>query len=384
MTPLARLVCATALALAVLPSTAALAAPARLLLVPLHAIGEVREIHQRRVSKGLADALAGSGAVTLVRDTKPVQASERPAAAAVAVDPRIQRADELRQQGTELAMADQHAKALPLLQRAIAGYLAAWAELVDFGKLADAYARAGVSAYGAGKPAKVAARFFDDGLRLQPTLAIDRRRASKELLALFDARRAALEAGPRGAIRVEGAAEGAEVYIDGVRAGPLPAQRDGLPAGPHVVQVRGERWITFAKRVSVGRKEVVVKAKLRPVLARLAEAARVWTFDDLTPLIVGGAFVGGKGRAVVAKLAAQTAAAFLLYPVIVADRYGRLSLHAFLQRADGKVVALPEAEIDKNLSDVAAKISALVAAAGAAVERFPLERALDKPPKLLR
>lgn len=380
----AAVACGAALLASAAPTDAD-AAPARTLLMPTHTIGEVRAIHLRRVEKGLSSTLAFSGKVAVVADTTPVDPpDDGKKAAPLVVDPRIQKADLARQEGTDLAMAGNHKKALPLLQKAIKLYEASYAELADYTKLADAYARAGVSAHAAGKGKSTVAKFFDAGLTLQPTLAIDRRAADKELLAIFDARREANEKSSDGVIEIEGAAEGAVVFLDGVRVGGVPSRRDGLPRGTHFVQVRADGFRPFAKKVRVGSKPAKVKVKLKALPAEASAAAKVLGFDALEPCVKKGEFSKRGCKKDVSALCKQTASEFVLYSVLVADRYGRLTLHAFLQRADAKVIALPGREIDKNLSDVSARLSELSNDVGAAVADFPVDRSLDRKPKLFR
>lgn len=367
------------------PRPAAAEPATRLLLLPMAVRGEVRPIQLRRVETGLRDTLGFGGAISVITDATPVAPSEPGKVKPTAVDPRLERADAQRQEGTDLATDGKHAAALAKLEAAIAGYQGAFADLVDFTKLADAYARAGVAAWQAGKGPKRAAAHFDAGLTLQPTLAIDRRKADKELLALFDGRRAALEAAPRGVIRVEGPAVEAEVFVDGVRIGSLPAQRDELLAGDHYVQVRAEGFVPFAKRVQVKGKvvAVLVKLKARPEAAPGAKPAIV-TLDALKPCTETGEMNSKSCVSLAKGVAGQTAVTLLLHPLLVADRYGRLTLHCFLQRDDGKVIALQPREIDKNLADVAARLTEVATEASGAARAFPEARALSGKPKIFR
>ena len=362
------------------------AAPARTLILPTVTIGEVRPIQLKRIEKGIADTLSFSGKVTSITDPSPVDPPKSgKVAAPMAVDPHLQRADTLRQDGTDAQLEGKHAVALSKLEAAIAAYRAGYAELVDYTKLADAYARAGVAAYQAGKGAAKAAKHFDAGFILQPTLAIDRRKADKELLALFDGRREALEAAPRQTLRVEGEAEGAEVFVDGVRVGALPAEVPNLAPGEHYLQVRGDAWQTYAKKVAVHRKGLTVKAKMKPVKVE-AEVGhgKILSFDDIKHCTEKGEMTTKPCLKLAAAFAKQTATELLLHPVVVADRYGRLTLHGFLQRADGKTLALSPREIDKNLTDLNAPLTELANEVGAAAADFPTARALDRKPKLFR
>lgn len=370
--------------LATVAAIPALAAPARTLILPTATIGDVRPIQLKRIEKGIADTLAFSGKIVSVVETTPVDPPTKgKPAAPMAIDPRLQRADTLRQEGTDAQLEGKHAVALGKLEAAIGAYRAGYAELVDYTKLADAYARAGVAAFQAGKGAAKAAKHFDAGLVLQPTLAIDRRKADKELLALFDARREALEAAPRQTLRVEGAFEGAEVFVDGVRIGALPAEATNLPAGEHYLQVRGDAWQPYAKKVAIGRKDVAIKAKLKPVKVE-AEVGhgKVLAFDDIKHCTEKGEMTSKGCVKLAMALAKQTATELLLHPVVVSDRYGRLTLHGFLQRADGKTLSLAPREIDKNLTDLNAQLTEMANEVGTAAAAFPTARALDRKPKL--
>ncbi len=362
-------------------------AAVRAFVLPSAIRGDVRPLHQKRVDKGLVDTLGFTGKVTTVADATPVDPPEKgkKVRPPPKVDARLERADMLRQQGTDLQQEGKLGPALGRFQAAIAGYRGAFSQLVDYTKLADAYARAGVCAFTGKDGAAQAAGYLDAGLRLQPTLAIDRRKADKALLELFDARRAALEAGPRGSVRVEGVAEGAEVFVDGVRVGALPATASGLPFGEHFVQVRGEGWQPFAKTVSVGRSEALVKAKLKAV-PQEAEvgAGKVIAIGDLAACTQNGDMVGRACLKLAAALAKQTACALVLHPLIVSDRYGRLTLHLFVQRADGKTVALGPRELDKALSDLNAKLTEIAEELGHVAAEFPESRALDGKPKAYR
>ncbi len=382
----AQLALLVALAPAWLAAQPALAA-VRAFVLPSAIRGDVRPLHQKRVDKGLVDTLGFTGKVTAVADATPVDPPEKgkKVRPPPKTDARLERADTLRQQGTDLQQEGKPGPALARFQAAIAGYRGAFAVLVDYTKLADAYARAGVCAFGGKGGAAEAASYFDAGFRLQPTLAIDRRKADKALLELFDARRAALEAGPRGSIRVEGVAEGAEVFIDGVRVGALPATAPGLSLGEHVVQVRGEGWQPFAKAVTVGRSEAVVKVKLKPV-PQEAEvgAGKIIAISDLAACTQNGDMAARGCVKLAAALAKQTACEMVVHPLVVSDRYGRLTLHLFVQRADGKTVAIAPRELDKALSDLNAKLTEIAEEVGTVAGDFPVSRALEGKPKAYR
>ncbi len=365
----------------------------RVLLVPPVTLGDLRMVYAKRIGKAVEDALSFSTRLTLLTDRDRFVKEDAPDATGAIVtggsrgSKRILSADALRLGGMDLASQGKHAAALARFDKAIGGYTAAITELVDFNNLADAYARAGVAAFEAGRSAAQVRAYFADGLALQPTLIIDRRTASPKLVALLESTRTSMQRKGGGSIEVSGLAEGADLYVDGVRVGPLPGARAGLLPGKHVVQVRGEGWQDWATIVRVNGRAVRVKARPRPIpKARSVPAARVWTVGDLTACASSGGFASDKRcRKTAIALATQGGADYLVFVVIAADQYGRPTVHPFLMRGrDGRTVGLAEIGLAENLSDLNAKMTDLDKLIEARTKPFPHARALTRVPKVFR
>lgn len=354
------------------------------LVVPTQPLGEVRQSHVSRVAKALADKLQATGDLELLTDrSRPEKGNEAAAKAPVmtAAGKKLEAADLLRQEATDLAAEGQHGPALAKFKQAIAAYEAGFVELVDFSKLADALARAGVCAFTLGNKAE-ATRLWEEGVSLQPTLVIDRRKQAKELLDAFDAVHAKLDALPKVELTVEGpATEGAEVFVDGVRVGPLPAKATGLTPGKHYVQLRGESVEPWAASVAVGKKGG--KAKPKVVLKKLptAEETRVLAYADLFPCAQTGAFHAATCKRLTAQLGKQTGARFVVFSAVASDRFGRVTLQPFVADAShGGAVVLPSIELAADLTDLAQKLVDVEEAAIAVVQKFPQDKVLTKIP----
>lgn len=387
--------------LLLLAATSALAAPkseeakdrVKILLVPPVAVGAVPRLSERRIVKALQDALQTGARFDLVtdRDRAPKAAGPTDKGKAVqakgsAASRRIDEADVLRQEGTDLAAEGKHAEALAKLHAAIAGYEKSWVELVDFTKLADAYARAGLSAFATGTSHAEVGRLFESGVAIQPTLVIDRRKQPKELLDLFDGAHERLEKGQKGVISVEGTAPGADVYVDGVKAGPLPVKSAELLPGTHYVQLRGENWQPWGQIVKLKGKEMTVVAKPLPAKAAAVEKAEAEVkLDSLAECAQQGAFTTDKCKQPAAHMARQTGADFLVFTAIKADRYSRLSLHPFVMDARaGATVMLQPIEMAQDMSDLALRADAVQQQVDAATHPFAKSRALTKPPAVFK
>jgi hypothetical protein len=125
----------------------------RLLVVPSVPVGEVRAVQEKRVAKAIADQMATSGAFDVVTDKDKVADKvdgKKGAPKVSTASKRIEAADAVRQEGADLLTDGKAAEALDKLRDAIGLYSKAYLELVDYGKLADAYASAAEAAFQAG------------------------------------------------------------------------------------------------------------------------------------------------------------------------------------------------------------------------------------------
>ncbi len=361
----------------------------KLILVPAIYVGEVRAIYEKRIQKSLSDGLAASSRVELLTDKdraeKPATPKDKLAPVKASPQSRhIDEADLWRQEGTDLAADGKTKEALAKFREAIAAYERASAELVDFSKLADAYARAGLAAYAAGSGLAESTRLFEAGVTLQPTLVIDRRKQEKELLDAFDGVHDRLENGKRFAIAVEGAGDGADVFVDGVKMGALPAKSGPLPPGTHYVQVRGLSWQPWATVVRIKSKDVTVTAK--PVEVKKEKAPRKEVelgVDAMEDCAKAGAFGSDKCRIPAGKLAKQTGTTYLVFTAVKPDRYGRLSLHPFvMEAATGATVSLKPIDLASDLADLNARAALFEADVADGTEHFSRARALNGTPKV--
>ena len=370
-------------------SAADKAGPPGILVIPTTNIGTVRELFLLRVAKAVSDTLSFSNAVRLLKENDRAGKEEDTKGATPkdsAKSRQIADADRTRQEGTDLAMAGKHKVAYRKLRHAAKAYELAFSELVDFTKLADAYARSAVSGWYAKHGARDVVELFRLGLALQPTLVIDRRGTDKKLLELFDGMREGIEKSSRHAIDITGGTPEVIAFVDGVKIGPLPARASGLLPGTHYVQVRGPGWHSWAKSVALHTRDASVKAKLKAIKAAKAKEVKIWTIADVTPCAAGGKFVGKDCRNLAMALAAQTGAEYLLFTALAADRYGRLTVHPFLMRVGkkGAVVGLKSIEVAKNLADLNSRMTDMEQAVVAAIKDFPTNRALNRTPKVFK
>lgn len=357
----------------------------RLMVVPAVALGDVRAVFESRIAKGVADQLRASQAVEVVTDKDKVADKNDPKKGAPkvsAASKRIDEADSVRQTGIDLQAEGKAQQALDKYREAIDLYEKAYLELVDFSKWADAYARAGVVAFAVGKPPAEVTRLFEQGIAILPTLVIDRRKQDKALLELFDATHDRLDKAAKSALVVEGSASGkVDVFVDGVKIGDkFPVRVEGLLAGTHYAQVRGEGMQPWGAVVKVKGKEAKVTAKLVAVPQEEKRVVVPATVADLAACAKAGQFHQVLCKEPLGRLAKQTGAAYFVFAAVKADRYGRLTVHPFLVDAAQGAVPLKPIELAADLSDLNRRLSDLEADVAKSVADFPKARVLNKVP----
>lgn len=363
--------------------------PARLVQVPVAPIGEVREIFVKRVQKKVKDVLNFGGRIKVMTDSdRPPKhlIAKKPAKKPSKAQVKLTEADRLRLEGMDLATNKKHRKAYKKFAAALKIYEQYFYELVDYNNMADAYARAGVAAFHAGQKKGNVKFLFTSGIVIQPTLVIDRRKAPPELLSLFDKLHDVVKKSKTYAVNLvpKGNVEGAIVYVDGKRAGPLPTRRGGLRNGYHYVAIKSPNHKPWGKQVRIRGKDVKVKVKLKPLKKKKAgPPPRDLTFADLGWCKNTGNYHDKKCRTLSNKMAKQTGSKWLLFSALKADRYGRLSFHGFLYSAEySKLVSLPAVELGKNLRNLNANMPGLEEQVSTRVARFPKKRALKKRPRV--
>ena len=381
---------------ALIPARTAHAATARTLVIPTTKRGDVSAIYLKRIDRGVQRTLSFSGRLKVTKDTD--RASQTGKANALGarkvtrLEKQIEQADKLRSEGMDQQTKDSH-KAYALFVKACKLYEGAAAELVDFTKLADAYTRAGLVGFKNRIGDNNVKAWFMKGLALQPTLVISRRGQPAKLLKLFDATVKRMQGLKKVGIEVIGGCPNngcpaAVCYIDGIKSGALPAKNGNLIRGQHFVQLRGPSIKPWGKIVFVARPNFTVRAKPEMIKVKTKKLAAPLTFDDVAMCAEHGAFSKKACDKQIQRLLRQTDSDFVLFSMVKADRYGRLTLHGFLGRPPTKrrksvqVVALKTVSMKKNLSDLNAQLTTFAAIADKAAAAFPAARALSTVPRV--
>lgn len=358
----------------------------KLLVVPSVPVGEVRAVQEKRVAKAIADQMATSGAFDIATDKDKVADKvdgKKGAPKISTASKRIEAADAVRQEGADLLTDGKAVEALDKLRDAIGLYSKAYLELVDYGKLADAYASAAEAAFQAGRSEGEIVGLLEDGLAIQPTLVVNsRKKANAPLVELLVKTRARLDARPKAAVIVEGPpTPGLEVFVDGVKLSDLPAKAEGLIPGTHYAQIRGEGLVPWGTVVKLNGKDIKVQAKIVAIKVEEQKVVAPLTVAALADCARTGMFHLPVCKTPAATLARQTGASHFLFSALKPDRFGRLTIHCFLMEiASASTVTLKPIELAADLGDLNRRTADLEGDVSAAVQSFPKARALSKIP----
>ncbi len=358
----------------------------RLLVVPSAPLGGVGAVQEKRVAKAIASQMATSGAFDVVTDKDKVADKvdgKKGAPKVSTASKRIEAADAVRQEGSDLLTEGKASEALDKLRDAIALYSKAYLELVDYGKLADAYATAAEAAFHAKAGESVVVGLLEDGLAIQPTLVVNsRKKDNAPLVELLVKTRARLDARPKGSVTIEGeAVPGIEVFVDGVKLSGLPGTAENLLPGTHYAQIRGEGIVPWGTVVKLNGREIKVQAKIAAVKVEEQKIDVPLTIAAMTDCAKTGLFYLPICKNPAAKLSRQTGAQFLLFSALKPDRFGRLTAHPFLMEvASMATVSLKPVELAADLGDLNRRTAELEADVSAAVQSFPKARGLSKLP----
>lgn len=358
----------------------------RLLVVPSAPLGGVGAVQEKRVAKAIADQMATSGAFDVVTDKDKVADKvdgKKGAPKVSTASKRIEAADAVRQEGTDLLTEGKASEALDKLRDAIALYSKAYLELVDYGKLADAYATAAEAAFHAKAGEGVVVGLLEDGIAIQPTLVVNsRKKDNAPLVELLVKTRARLDARPKGSVVIEGpATPGVELFVDGVKLSGMPGTAENLLPGTHYAQIRGEGIVPWGTVVKVNGREIKVLAKIVSVKIEEQKVDVPLTIAAMVDCARTGMFYLPICKTPATKLARQTGANYLLFSALKPDRFGRLTAHPFLMDMGSlATVSLKPIELAADLGDLNRRTAELEGDVSTAVQSFPKARALSKLP----
>ena len=359
----------------------------KLIVVPPATLGEAKPAQERRVYKAAQDQFTASAVFDVVTDKEKVPDKADPKKGApriTAATKRIDAADAVRQDGINLQAENKQGEALEKLKDACTLYEKAYLELVDYSKLADAYARAGVASHYAGMGAGEVTKWFELGVAIEPTLVIDRRKQDKALLDLFDNLHDRMDKAPKFSIEIDGApTTGVDAFVDGVKLANYPGKSQALMPGTHYAQIRGEGIVPWGTIVHLGKKDAKVTAKITSIKVEEKKVEVPLTIDALADCARVGGFTMPLCKTPAGKLGKQTGAGWLWFGLLRYDRFNRPGVVPFVMDiATGQTVQLKAIDLQADMGDLNRKMTEHEAEVSAAVANFPKARALTKPPSV--
>jgi hypothetical protein len=196
-------------------------------------------------------------------------------------DKVLKKADDLLWAAKEHAGKGKYYKSAAAFKKSMKAYESRFDVLVDFDKYIDAALGVALSYFYAGQNFE-GQRALKAVLSHRPDLILDKRKVPKEALEVLEKLQHLQTSAPLCQVRVESKPPGAEVIIDGFKAGPAPYVGRNLVCGLHVIRMVLDGYRPFAKPIKLTGKGHAMKAKLRAV--KVKEAAKP-TFRSPEPLV---------------------------------------------------------------------------------------------------
>ena len=136
-------------------------------------------------------------------------------------DPQLRKADNMLWDAKEKVGKGKFYQAAAAFKKSMKLYESRFAVLVDFNKYVDAALGVSLAYFYAGQ-AFEGERALKKVLSFRPDLILDKRKVPKEALEVLSKLQSLQTSAPLTQIRIESTPPGAEVFIDGIRAGVAP------------------------------------------------------------------------------------------------------------------------------------------------------------------
>ena len=349
----------------------------RVLLLPTQSQEGVTEVVPGRVDRYLKQLLDISGqAEFFTLETLAVPVVEKRVEVPVE-DPKLKKADNLLWDAKEQMGKGKYYRAAAAFKKAMKLYESRFAVLVDFNKYVDAALGVSLAYFYAGQ-AFEAERALKRVLSHRPDLILDKRKVPKEALEILSRLQQHQGSAALTQVRVESTPPGAEVFIDGIRAGVTPFQARNMVRGTHVVRLVMEGHESYAKSITMSGKGHAIKARLKAIKTKEESAP---TFRSPEPLVT--LLQQGKLGARFFRTAAQVSAFYGLDHIVMGyarKNKERYEMATFIWEAErNRIAELDWISLDPELSDMQVNLLNLESQVLSGLAAFPTSRELSGP-----
>jgi hypothetical protein len=347
----------------------------RVLLLPTQRQEGVSEVVPGRVDRYLKQLLDISDQATFFTlETLEAPVVDRKVEIPVE-DPKLKKADNLLWDAKELVGKSKFYKAAAAFKKSMKLYESRFDVLVDFNKYIDAALGVSLAYFYAGQ-AFEAERALKRVLSFRPDLILDKRKVPKEALSILSRLQQQQTSAALTQVNIESKPPGAEVFIDGIRAGMTPFIARNMVRGVHVVRLVQEGYSSYAKSISLSGKGHVIRAKLKPLKSR-AEAAPAFRSPEPLVTLVQQGKLGPRFL----RIAAQVSRFYDIDNIVMGyarKNKGRYEMATFVwERGSNRTAELDWISLDPELSDMQVNLLNLESQVLSGLAAFPVSRKLS-------
>ncbi len=349
----------------------------RILILPTQSQEGVSEVVPGRVDRYLKQLLDISGqAEFYTLETLEVPVVEEKVEIPVE-DARLKKADNLLWDAKELMGKGKFYKAAATFKKSMKLYESRFDVLVDFNKYIDGALGVALAYFYAGQ-AFEGERALKRVLSFRPDLILDKRKVPKEALEILSKLQRLQTSSALTSVRIESTPPGAEVFIDGIRAGETPFQARNMVRGVHVVRMVLDGHQSYAKSISMSGKGHVVKGKLKPLKVQKDAAPKFRSPEPLVTLLQQGKF----GTRFL-RIAAQVSRFYNIENIVMGyarKNKNRYEMATFIwERERNRIAELDWISLDPELSDMQVNLLNLEGQVLSGLAAFPVSRKLTGP-----
>ena len=349
----------------------------RILILPTQSQEGVSEVVPGRVDRYLKQLLDISGqAQFFTLETLEAPVVEQRVEVPVE-DPKLKKADNLLWDAKEEVGKGKFYRAAAAFKKSMKLYESRFDVLVDFNKYIDAALGVSLAYFYAGQ-AFEGERALKRVLSFRPDLILDKRKVPKEALEILARLQEQQKRSALTQVRIESTPPGAEVFIDGIRAGVTPFQARNMVRGVHVIRMVQEGHASYAKSISMSGKGHVVKAKLKPLKTKAEAAPKFRSPEPLVTLLQQGKF----GTRFL-RIAAQVSRFYDIDNIVMGyarKNKERYEMSTFIwERERNRIAELDWISLDPELSDMQVNLLNLEGQVLSGLAAFPVSRKLTGP-----
>ena len=349
----------------------------KVLLLPTDSVrGELTKLVPERIDDATRARLREQGDVEVMPSFDEIR---RQLAGQGVSSAAIYEAEQLYASGIGLITAGKNEQAAANFERAVDLVTQNLPDLKNYGVLADALANLSLAYFLRGDDLD-ARRRMQQFAHLRPSDKLNADKYPQELIDVLTEEQAKIKKAGPGKLVITSDVPGATIFVDGTERGAAPLTLTDVGFGYHYVVARAPNsdatWHEVV-RVKGRAKEQTVAATFggEQAVAQTSKDGTPSYYTDLLATLRTGTFTTQELQPYLAELSRQSGAPYIAWMLVYKSGMDYKSAPFVWRAEDGKMVAVPEATFNFELSDLNVRVNALAQDIAQAIATMPEDRA---------